>query len=132
MYSSTQSKACEKALSEFESYSPSDSEQSIYTFYRRIFDRYFQATVNRHAMTHTTTPKILEIDFETFCSMYSSLLASAGLMQAVELADIDRQLPGYEGAKISIVHSVAMADKYWTIDCIGFSAKSNQETTKLK
>lgn len=66
-----------------------------------------------------TVANTIQIEMETFCSMYESLLASTGLMEAAEMAELDKQLSGYNSTKANIFQIISATEKQWIDECIG-------------
>lgn len=66
-----------------------------------------------------TVANTIQIEMETFCSMYESLLASTGLMEAAEMAELDKQLSGYNSTKANISQIISATEKQWINECIG-------------
>ncbi|HAS4509423.1 TPA: hypothetical protein I6841_003226 [Vibrio cholerae] len=66
-----------------------------------------------------TVANTIQIEMETFCSMYESLLASTGLMEAAEMVELDKHLAGYNSTKANISQIISATEKQWTDECIG-------------
>lgn len=66
-----------------------------------------------------TVADTIQVDRNTFCSMYESLLASTGLMEAAEMVELDKHLSGYNHTKTDISRIISVAEKQWGDECIG-------------
>jgi hypothetical protein len=65
-----------------------------------------------------TVADTIQVDRDTFCSMYESL-ASTGLMEAAEMVELDKHLSGYNHTKTDISQIISVAEKQWGDECIG-------------
>lgn len=76
-----------------------------------------------------TVADTIQVERNTFCSMYESLLASTGLMEAAEMVELDKHLSGYNHTKTDISQIISVAQKQWGDECIGIEVSESDITS---